>query len=242
MKLEKELKIYNKVFTDSDIRTLWNFVVKQTATSLSGTANIIVKNNGENVLYDDESVFESTSYTHKDISQIEIEYYSKDYKSRIYINIRASNVLYDYGDSCVKISGTEEDWVIANFSQLHDIIECVSDTPWLVKFYRKWWEIINYVLAVVYPSFFFFCLMPLIRSLTFALYIKISIAVFYIILCIIVVSKLIGLVRSLPLLVIDVNGKYRAKIYNRSKIAWYIIGSILVPVITEVILKFLLKF
>lgn len=234
MNREKKFKISNKVFNESDIRSLWYFVTKKVIPSLPGTASITIKNDAETISYDDDAFFETINYCRKNINMIEIKYKSSDYRSSISIIIEATHYPMTFFSNYVEVRSCSEEWVDACYSQLHEIIKYVAEPSRSLQILRKWNMIILAILTIILSICFFVYVLPFIFSFSYPTYIKLAITILYFCFNIMCLEKFIDLTESLPLVVIDVNGNYQENRKKLSSIIWKIIGDVIIPVILSV--------
>ena len=236
MNFEKKFYIRDKVFAEADIRALWQFVLNQKKSHMPGHSGIVIKNEGEIVSADDDTIFDTTSFRLKDIKQIEIGYHSQDYTSHISISIEVTNVPSLFTDNYVEIRGTSEEWVEATAAKLHGILEYVATTAWLTRMYLKIGRfIIPCVLLCVLYIVFMDCIAPAIRGMTIHFYAKFLIGILCFGMGLVCCWYLFDVGTLFLSVSIDVNGKRKKQYERLLHIIVWLVGTLLIPVALSVL-------
>lgn len=231
MNFEKSFDFKRKVFKEVDIRSIWQFVFKQTKSPLSGHAEIAIKNDDESVSSDDDSIFETANFRLKDIQQIEIKYYSSDYNSHIFILIRTMGTMTISYGNYVEVKGVSEEWVDACATKLHEIISYVSTTSWMWRLCCNICMCIGLIFCAIWIFMFLDYVAPFLRDATIDLYVKYVLALMYFFVGCLCAWKLFVIFVDLPVIVIDINGRHGRSQQNLLRLTWSFVGTILIPVL-----------
>ena len=241
MNFEKKFRIRDKVFTETDIRAIWQFVSNQKKSHMSGHSGIVVKNEDEIVSADDDTIFDTTNFRLKNIKQIEIGYHSQDYNSHISFSIEVTNAPSLFTDNYVEIRGTFEEWVEATAAKLHEILDYVASTAWLTRMYLKIGRFIfpSILLCALYIGFMD-CIAPAIRGMTIHLYAKFVLGILYFGVGFVSCWHLFDVGKLFLSVSIDVNGKRKKRYERFLHIIVWCVGALLIPIVLS-ILSFVLS-
>lgn len=236
MKFEKTLKIRNKIFSDADIRALWNFVANQVKTDLKGTAEISVVNDDETVSSQCDDIFSTENYLRKNIKRLEFRYISKDSNSRLTVIIEYATWPDIFSGNYICIQGGTSDWVELCAARVHHLLTNVSTTSLPVRLYSKSCLLITMILFIIALVVLWIdFIVPAIRTLQPTPVVKamLSLAVTLVVL---LISSIwfwfVGRMLSFhPIVSIDVNGMMCARNRKICKSVKWFLCSVVLPLL-----------
>lgn len=231
MKFRKSFRFHDKIFKSEDIKAIWKYVSALRESDSKGVAEIVIRNEGDEVSSEDDLVFDSFNFLRKDIKEIKIEYRSEDYNSRVLILINDVVLFSLPSDNYVNVESHNEQWAEANVAKLHDIINCVEQISWVVRMYRK----VSYLFQVIFCILTFNCylnnIIPWIMTHYASLSSRFAVGALIFGVLVWIYWKINQLNEHLKVVAIDVNGNLRQRKNKILSTIWSVICVIIIPVL-----------
>lgn len=139
----KRYKIQYRIIRREDITGLSHFL-ERLAKTQGGTCSFRVVFRDRSSIEDHHAQFFNDScFTRKDVSNIEFEYVSADYKSQIELRLEEGNVPYTEMNS-FHIRSEDENWLNATYVKLVELIDGIPSHSIFRKSFSFPWVFANY--------------------------------------------------------------------------------------------------